>query len=351
VGAALAGEEEGALMAKLVLYLPDGSLHDILLDKERLTIGRRADNDVCLPFPAVSGEHAAVVTILADSFLEDLNSTNGTLVNGKAVVKHFLRDNDLIDIGRQRLMYFSHDGAAAEPLPPDVLRREIRGLHDQVERASEARGAGPEASPPPVAAADPLFPDEDLLADFDVGVLPGEAKVAPPPPGPAPHASASPTPSSSSRQGSTGSTVASRLASTWSPDAPEAKAPPPRQALPRDDPPPTPRKRTTVRTKVVDPRNAPDPVPADLPIGYHVRVLSGPNEGRELVLDRPEMAVGRVGTQVARLAGNADGWRIVRVEGADPVEVNGTPVPADGVMLAAGDHFRVAETDLVFEPR
>ena len=51
------------------------------LKRERMTIGRRADNDICLPNLAVSGEHAAIVTILADSFLEDMGSTNGTLVN------------------------------------------------------------------------------------------------------------------------------------------------------------------------------------------------------------------------------------------------------------------------------
>jgi len=73
-------------MGKLVLYLADGTTRDVPLEKERVTIGRRADNDVCLPFPAVSGEHAQIVTILADSFLEDLGSTNGTLVNGKPIV-------------------------------------------------------------------------------------------------------------------------------------------------------------------------------------------------------------------------------------------------------------------------
>src|SRR5512132_4635601 len=99
-------------MAKLVLYLPDGSL----LDKERLTLGRRPDNDVCLPYPAVSGEHAAVVTILADSFLEDLGSTNGTLVNGKPIAKHFLRDHDQIDIGKQKLVYLVRDEERYEPM-------------------------------------------------------------------------------------------------------------------------------------------------------------------------------------------------------------------------------------------
>jgi hypothetical protein len=94
-------------MGKLVLRLPDGGTRDIPLERERTTIGRRPDNDVCLPYPAVSGEHAAVVTILDDSFLEDLNSTNGTLVNGKAVTKHFLRDRDEIDVGRQILVYYS----------------------------------------------------------------------------------------------------------------------------------------------------------------------------------------------------------------------------------------------------
>jgi hypothetical protein len=168
-------------MGKLVLYLPDGSLHDIPLDKERLSIGRRPDNDICLPYPAVSGEHAAVVTILADSFLEDLGSTNGTLVNGQPVVKHFLRDNDHIDIGRQRLVYFLHDGAVAEPLAPDVLRREVLGLHEQVERARERRGersrsiAAPGASGP--GTVDPLFPDDELLSELKPAVLPGAERV------------------------------------------------------------------------------------------------------------------------------------------------------------------------------
>src|SRR5437870_3467882 len=98
-------------MAKLVLYLADGTTRDIPLNRERVTLGRRADNDVCLPNLAVSGEHAAVVTILADSFLEDLGSTNGTLVNGNPIAKHFLRDRDEIDVGRHKLIYCTDDDA------------------------------------------------------------------------------------------------------------------------------------------------------------------------------------------------------------------------------------------------
>jgi FHA domain len=122
-------------VAKLVLFLPDGSTKAITLNKERIVIGRRVDNDVCLPFPAVSGEHAAVVTILSDSFLEDLSSTNGTLVNGATVQKHFLRDRDQIDIGRQKLIYLADE--AADLLPQNIRteRTDLRTFGEQVPKA------------------------------------------------------------------------------------------------------------------------------------------------------------------------------------------------------------------------
>ncbi len=118
-------------MSKLVLFLADGRMLDIRLDRERMTIGRRPDNDICLPYPAVSGEHAAVVTILADSFLEDLGSTNGTLVNGRPITKHFLRDRDQIDIGRQCLVYVVDESAVLEP-PRALLAADPRGLGEKV---------------------------------------------------------------------------------------------------------------------------------------------------------------------------------------------------------------------------
>jgi hypothetical protein len=101
-------------VSKLVLFMPDGTTLDVPLARERTTIGRRADNDICLPDLAVSGEHAVVVTILADSFLEDLGSTNGTLVNGQAIAKHFLRDRDQVEIGRHKLVYCADEDAVIE---------------------------------------------------------------------------------------------------------------------------------------------------------------------------------------------------------------------------------------------
>ena len=78
-------------MAKLILSMDGLVLKEIQLNQERLSIGRKPQNDIQIDNLAISGEHAVVVTILADSFLEDLNSTNGTLVNGQPIKKHFLR--------------------------------------------------------------------------------------------------------------------------------------------------------------------------------------------------------------------------------------------------------------------
>lgn len=75
------------------------------LNQERLTIGRKPDNDIQIDNLAVSGKHALVITILDDSFLEDLGSTNGSYVNGKLVKKHALKDGDVIAIGKHELKY------------------------------------------------------------------------------------------------------------------------------------------------------------------------------------------------------------------------------------------------------
>ena len=94
-------------MAKLILSVDGTVLKEITLSKERTTLGRKPHNDIPVDNLAVSGEHAAIITILNDSFIEDLNSTNGTLVNGKPIKKHFLQNNDVIEIGKHRLKYFN----------------------------------------------------------------------------------------------------------------------------------------------------------------------------------------------------------------------------------------------------
>ncbi len=100
-------------MAKLILSMDGLVLKEISLSKERTTIGRKPHNDIQIDNLAVSGEHAVIVTILNDSFLEDLGSTNGTLVNGAPIKKHFLQPNDVIELGKYKLKYINEAPKAA----------------------------------------------------------------------------------------------------------------------------------------------------------------------------------------------------------------------------------------------
>ncbi|MGH8119035.1 MAG: FHA domain-containing protein, partial [Gammaproteobacteria bacterium] len=82
------------------------------LNQERITLGRKPDNDIPIDNLAVSGKHALIITILDDSFLEDLGSTNGTYVNGKLVKKHALKNGDVIAIGKHELKYVNEHATA-----------------------------------------------------------------------------------------------------------------------------------------------------------------------------------------------------------------------------------------------
>src|SRR5688500_17900230 len=100
-------------MAKLILSVDGQVLKEFTLSKERTLIGRKPHNDIQIDNLAVSGEHAAIITILNDSFIEDLGSTNGTMVNGKPIKKHFLQNNDVVEIGKHKLKYFNDAPTAA----------------------------------------------------------------------------------------------------------------------------------------------------------------------------------------------------------------------------------------------
>ena len=102
-------------MARLMLSLDGQILAEYNMNKERYTIGRLPDNDIRIDNPAVSGHHSLIINILNDSFLEDLNSTNGTYVNGKLIKKHAMQHGDVITVGHHQLRFVdSQDGDAEQ---------------------------------------------------------------------------------------------------------------------------------------------------------------------------------------------------------------------------------------------
>jgi hypothetical protein len=99
-------------MAKIVLSMNNAVIREVTLSKERVTIGRRPQNDIVIESAAVSAEHAMIVTRNSDSFLEDLNSINGTQINGQPVKKHFLQHGDVIELAEYKVRYVA-DGYEA----------------------------------------------------------------------------------------------------------------------------------------------------------------------------------------------------------------------------------------------
>jgi pSer/pThr/pTyr-binding forkhead associated (FHA) protein len=94
-------------MAKLIVLFDGQPSAEFELDKDCITIGRKSSNDIQIENKAVSGHHAQVITILNDSFLEDLNSTNGTFVHSRRITKHALRDGDMVTIGNIQIQYLN----------------------------------------------------------------------------------------------------------------------------------------------------------------------------------------------------------------------------------------------------
>ena len=163
-------------MAKLILSMDGLVLKEIPLIKERMTLGRKAHNDIQIDNLAISGEHAAVVTILNDSFLEDLNSTNGTLVNGQTVKKHFLKNGDVIELGKYKLKYVAEQTAQAEAADFEKT---------MILRPNMVKPAPAPAAAPAAAAAAPAPAVQKSFGDTQSGGVV-------PPPIPAPAASAAP---------------------------------------------------------------------------------------------------------------------------------------------------------------
>lgn len=133
-------------MAKVILSVDGVTLKEIPLARERTMIGRKPHNDIRIDNLAISGEHAAIITMLSDSFLEDLDSTNGTYVNGRPVKKHFLQDGDVIELAKYRLKYVKEaaEHAAADAEKTMVLRQEsVRGALDQPVEAAAAEPPQP----------------------------------------------------------------------------------------------------------------------------------------------------------------------------------------------------------------
>ena len=163
-------------MAKIILKFNNDVVDHFDLNQGDMKVGRKPGCEIFIDNLAVSGEHAVIVTILADSFLEDLGSTNGTFVNGKTVKKHFLQNNDVIELGKYKLKYMS------EALPGAAKAADFEKT--MVLRPGAMRK--PPETHPPAAAGGPAVPSAAKAhADTQIGITAASVGAHAPAPAPA----------------------------------------------------------------------------------------------------------------------------------------------------------------------
>ncbi|HLW16734.1 MAG TPA: FHA domain-containing protein [Actinomycetota bacterium] len=281
-------------MSKLVLHLPNGTVRDIKLDRDHITIGRRADNDICLPYPAVSAEHAVIITVLTDSFLQDLASTNGTLVNGNRINKHFLLDHDAIDIGRVQLVYVMDEAERVAALPPSAPGDEINALTETT--SDDDRTTSVDTDPEPATERDhdssdaDLSPVDDLLEDLmDMN---SDSSVA-------------------------------------------------------VDMPPTISVVPSLRGRSARVKES----QRDVNAGVFVEVINGPNAGQIAPMTKREFVFGKAGVTKAVIRREGRDYRLVPIDSDTSTCINGRPIAPDGEKLAFGDTIEVAGVKLRFGHR
>ena len=282
-------------MARLILSLDNQVLAEYNMTKERYTIGRLPDNDVRIDNPAVSGHHSLIINILNDSFLEDLNSTNGTYVNGKLIKKHALQHGDVITIGHHQLRFSDQQAPETEQDEFEKTMVIPSGQHNaeqlaKAEQAAEAAAAEAAAEAAADAASD---------AAASVRLDPEEA---------APLTGAAP--------------AAPKYVETAAPLA------------------------HTATTTGIDPATAPNALPL-----AKLQVLSGAFAGRELELTKALTTLGRPGVQVAAITRRAEGYYIVHVESGEDGDfplVNGQPIGAQARKLSDNDVVQLAGVKMGF---
>ena len=300
------------MASKLILSMDGAVLKEYILGKERMTIGRKPHNDIVIDNLAVSGEHAAILTILNDSFLEDLDSTNGVMVNGAQIKKHFLQNNDVVEIGKYKLKYMSDQQqgqvAAADDFEKTmVLRAPIKTQQPGASQVAAPQVAASQVVAPQAAAPQSKAPGLDAAMKTQSNLAPSLQAYE-----------------------KTGRFEASKPQAAVSQPAPAGQvgvAASPAPAAPA----------ATVA-----------PVPPAQPTLATVQILSGPNIGKELDLVKNLTTLGKPGVQVAVLTRRPHGYFITHVEGATYPALNGKTLDEHPHQLNDHDIIELAGIKMEF---
>jgi hypothetical protein len=330
-------------MARLILSLDNQVLAEYNMTKERYTIGRLPDNDVRIDNPAVSGHHSLIINILNDSFLEDLNSTNGTYVNGKLIKKHALQHGDVITIGHHQLRFSDEQASDTDQDEFEKTMVIPSGQQDAAQLAMAEKAADMAVEADAVTATDD---DSDMAADAVAEQVASSVMLDPE------EAAALEDDMKVEKKADSEHVDEVPADEVPADEVPADEVPAdevPADEVPVDEepvvkaPPAVEHAKTTVG---VDPRTAPNALPM-----AKLQVLSGAFAGKELELTKALTTLGRPGIQVAAITRRAEGYYIVHVESGEKDDfplVNGQAIGDQARKLIDNDVVQLAGVKMGF---
>ena len=141
-------------MPKMIVSIDEVVIKEVQLTKDRTTLGRRPYNDIVIDNLAVSGEHAVLQMAGTEVTIEDLNSTNGTYVNGKAVKKQTLQNGDSIEVGKYKIKFVA-DGTAQDFDKTMIVKARPAGVAPAAAAPASAFAAPAAPASSPAGVGDP----------------------------------------------------------------------------------------------------------------------------------------------------------------------------------------------------
>ncbi len=294
-------------MARMLLSLEGVVIREVVLASEHTTFGRRPYSDVVIDNPAVSGEHALVRLEGDDVVLEDLQSTNGTYVNGLPVTRHVLQEGDRVEIGRYQLQFERGPGpllgATASSLSPA----------SSVTSADSGAKIGKSDSLATASASNPGTVGS-------AGVIKPDAKDANP---------------ATDRAGSNALSTSGSGVASGSPSSATGARQPAKWADAED-------------TQIFAETAVPSIEGGKLPKPAVLTVLSGTSAGKEVQLIKVVTTIGKSGVGIASITRRLHGFSLVHVDGDAQPSLNGNTVGSMPVLLHHGDLVELAGIRMQF---
>ena len=356
--------------------------HDFEPEIKSITIGRRSTNDVCIANLSVSGSHAKIMITDEGAMVEDLNSTNGTYINGRLISRQKLNDGDDIVLGRIRVTFLmpalqnmAVDDSASLSLdntdagndfddePPLTLAEKAR-LHRThaapdhgAQKTNNATSKGLAADPNEKAESNNAADTDQVNGkgqhQID-GQIDGQIYGKGNDSGLTPDASSSAMHDQSSQLSSETTAVAGAR-NVQSPD--NLFSPVTAPTASPDAPTPNVNGRATTATETADSRVGATSVTHELDTsalaqtGAVIEIKNGAKSGQVLPIDKPVTTLGRPGIQIAAIMKKPEGYFLMHIESdgkVDPPRLNSNSIGDEPVLLRSGDALNVAGIDVQF---